>query len=121
MDRTESLPETVFDAARLTVRLDAIRANYRECQRLGGPAAVAGVVKANGYGLGAGAVTRTLSEAGCDAFFVARIEEGIAIRPLAPEARIFGKSVSRSETGETGLLCARNAPRSPDPANPCRV
>jgi len=89
MDRTESLPETVFDAARLTVRLDAIRANYRECQRLGGPAAVAGVVKANGYGLGAGAVTRTLSEAGCDAFFVARIEEGIAIRPLAPEARIF--------------------------------
>src|SRR5580692_7193856 len=89
MDRTDPLPETIFEAARLTVRLDAIRANYRQCQLLGGPAAVAGVVKADGYGLGAGAVARTLSEAGCDAFFVARIEAGIALRPLAAEARIY--------------------------------
>ncbi len=89
MDRTDPLPETIFEAARLTVRLDAIQANYRQCQLLGGPAAVAGVVKADGYGLGAGAVARTLVEAGCDAFFVARIEEGIALRPLAPEARIY--------------------------------
>src|SRR6202020_712820 len=26
---------------------------------------------------------------GCDTFFVARLEEGVALRPLAPKARIF--------------------------------
>lgn len=78
-----------FEAARLTVRLDAIQANYRLCQRLAGPAAVAGVVKADGYGCGAAQVTRALVQAGCDTFFVARLEEGIRLRPSAPQARIF--------------------------------
>jgi len=78
-----------FEAARLTVRLDAIVANYRLCQRLAGPAAVAGVVKADAYGTGAEPVTRALAAAGCDTFFVARLEEGIALRAVAPTARIF--------------------------------
>lgn len=80
---------TPFEAARLTVRLDAILANYRECRRLAGPAAVAGVVKADAYGLGAEQVTAALSGIGCDTFFVARLEEGVRLRPLAPTARIF--------------------------------
>ncbi|MGZ6006562.1 MAG: alanine racemase, partial [Rhizomicrobium sp.] len=78
-----------FEAARLTVRLGAIVANYRVCQRLAGPAAVAGVVKADGYGLGAVPVTRALAAAGCDTFFVARLEEGVELRPIVPQARIF--------------------------------
>ncbi len=78
-----------FEAARLTVRLDAVVANYRLCQRLAGPAAVSGVVKADGYGLGAEAVTRALAGAGCDTFFVARLAEGIALRRVVPDARIF--------------------------------
>jgi alanine racemase len=78
-----------FEAARLTVRLGAIVSNYRVCQRLSGPAAVAGVVKADGYGMGAVAVTRALAEAGCDTFFVARLEEGVQLRPIVPQARIF--------------------------------
>jgi len=78
-----------FEAARLTVRLDAVASNYRLCQRLAGPAVVAGVVKADGYGLGAPEVTRALSGAGCDTFFVARLEEGIRLRPVVPNARIF--------------------------------
>src|SRR5690349_8726266 len=78
-----------FQAARLTVRLDAVVANYRLCQRLIGPAAVSGVVKADGYGLGAEAVTRALAAAGCDTFFVARLEEGIALRRVVPAARIY--------------------------------
>jgi len=78
-----------FQAARLTVRLDAVVANYRLCQRLVGPASVSGVVKADGYGLGAVAVTRALAAAGCDTFFVARLEEGIGLRKVAPSARIF--------------------------------
>ncbi len=42
-----------FEAARLTVRLPAIIANYRTYRRMAGPTAVAAVVKADGYGLGA--------------------------------------------------------------------
>ena len=78
-----------FEAARLTVRLGAVAGNYRECARLAGPAAVAGVVKADSYGLGAEPVARALAAAGCDSFFVARLEEGIALRPIVPKARIF--------------------------------
>jgi alanine racemase len=78
-----------FDVACLTVRLGAVGANYREIRRLAGTAAVAGVVKADAYGLGMGPVARTLAKEGCDTFFVARLSEGMALRPLAPQARIF--------------------------------
>ena len=74
--------------ARLTVRLGAIVENFRLCQEFSATKA-AGVVKADAYGLGAEAVARALGEAGCDTFFVARLEEGIAVRPVARQARIF--------------------------------
>jgi alanine racemase len=83
------MSQSDFQAARLTVRLGAVVSNYRRCQRLAGPAAVAGVVKADAYGLGAAAVTKALADAGCDTFFVARVEEGAALRPVVPNARIF--------------------------------
>jgi alanine racemase len=41
---------------------------------------VAGVVKANAYGLGAVPVARALSAAGCRHFFVAHLSEGMALR-----------------------------------------
>jgi len=78
-----------FEAARLTVRLGAIGANFRACRRLAGPAAVAGVVKADAYGMGMTQVARHLVSIGCDTFFVARLEEGVALRTAAPDARIF--------------------------------
>jgi alanine racemase len=78
-----------FEAARLTVRLPAIVANYRTYCRMAGPTAVAGVVKADAYGLGAARVAPALAEAGCDSFFVARLEEGIVLRKVVPRARIF--------------------------------
>lgn len=78
-----------FEAARLTVRLKAIAANYRTYRRLAGPTAVAAVVKADAYGLGAACVAPALADAGCDSFFVARLEEGVALRKLLPRARIF--------------------------------
>jgi alanine racemase len=78
-----------FEAARLTVRLSAIAANHRTYCRLAGPTAVAAVVKADAYGLGASRITPALVQAGCDSFFVARLEEGVALRKLAPQARIF--------------------------------
>jgi len=89
MDRADEGTFTDFDAACLTVRLGAITANFKTAQRLAGPAAVASVVKADAYGTGLVPAARALAKAGCDTFFVARIEEGIALRPLAPRARIF--------------------------------
>jgi len=73
------VPETHAGAV-LTINLDAITSNYQSLtDRLGGvkPAAV---VKADGYGLGAGPVAVTLANAGCRVFFVAHLEEGIGLR-----------------------------------------
>ncbi len=78
-----------FESARLTIRLGALANNYREFIRRCAPARVAAAVKADAYGLGMEPVARTLADAGCDIFFVARVEEGIALRPLQPQARIF--------------------------------
>lgn len=78
-----------FETARLAVRLGAVAANYRLCGELASPAAVAGVVKADAYGLGAVPVARALAQTGCDSFFVARLEEGIALRHALPLPRIF--------------------------------
>ncbi len=89
MDRADEGILAEFDAACLTVRLGAIASNFQTAQQLAGPAAVAGVVKADGYGTGMIPAARALLRAGCDTFFVARLEEGIALRPLAPKARIF--------------------------------
>ncbi len=87
-----------YEVARLTVRLGATAENYRICRRLAAGAAVAGVVKADGYGLGAAEVTRALAAQGCDTFFVARLEEGITLRPVVPKARIFVLDGVRAET-----------------------
>jgi len=83
------MTEEDFQAARLTVRLGAIAANYRTYRRMTGPASVAAVVKADAYGLGAAQVAPALAGVGCDSFFVARLEEGVRLRKLLPQARIF--------------------------------
>lgn len=63
----------------LRVDLGAVVANWRDLgARHGAP--VAGVVKADGYGLGAAPVARALAAAGCRHFFVAHLSEGIALR-----------------------------------------
>jgi alanine racemase len=89
MDRTDESRIADFEAARLTVRLGAVAANFKTAQRLAGTATAAAVVKADAYGTGMAPVVPALIRAGCDTFFVARLEEGLALRPLAQEARIF--------------------------------
>jgi alanine racemase len=74
---------------RLTVDISALVANYRLLRELSGRARTAGVVKANAYGLGVEIVVPALLAADCEDFFVALPEEGIAVRTLAPDARIF--------------------------------
>ena len=83
------MKDSDFEAAWLTVRLGAIAENYKSFRRLAGSVAVAGVVKADGYGLGAEFIAPALAAAGCDTFFVARLEEGIVLRRTLPHVRIF--------------------------------
>ncbi|TPI32241.1 alanine racemase [Mesorhizobium sp. B3-1-6] len=74
----------------LTIDLGAIRENYRRLKvRLDG-VRCAGVLKADGYGLGAAQVASALAKEGCDIFFVALLGEGIALRKaIGPGPDIF--------------------------------
>lgn len=76
----------------LDIDLGAVVANWRLLAAKAAPAACAAVVKANGYGLGAVPVARALSRAGCGRFFVATLDEGIALREALgaePEIAVF--------------------------------
>jgi len=74
----------------LTIDLDAIAANWRLLSARIGGAPCAAVVKADAYGLGADKVASALETAGCRDFFVAHLEEGIALRgTLADGSRVF--------------------------------
>jgi alanine racemase len=65
--------------ASLTVDLSALARNFHTLQGLIG-VPVNPVVKADGYGLGAGAVARRLMAEGARTFFVARAAEGVLLR-----------------------------------------
>lgn len=82
-----------FSSARatafLTIDLDAVTANWRRLKAMVGGAETAAVVKADGYGLGAVPVARALERAGAKTFFVATIDEGIAVRAALPDSTIF--------------------------------
>ena len=72
--------------SRLTVDLDALAANHATLIAAAAGAEVAPVVKADAYGLGAGPVSRRLWAEGARRFFVARLEEGEALREqLGPD------------------------------------
>ena len=66
--------------SRLTIDLDALAANYNTLCGLAAGAEIAPVVKADGYGLGAGPVARKLHGQGARTFYVARLVEGEALR-----------------------------------------
>lgn len=68
-----------------TVDLDALAANHASLRLSAGGAEVAPVAKADGYGLGAAAVARRLHAEGARRFFVARVEEGEALREALGE------------------------------------
>ena len=70
----------------LKVDLAAIAANWLDLCRRHAPGAVAAVVKADAYGLGAAKVARHLYEAGCRHFFTAHLAEALPLRRLLPGA-----------------------------------
>jgi len=74
----------------LTIDLDAIAANYRLLAERAPGAVVAGVMKADAYGLGMAQVAPTLARAGCRVFFTAHVEEGMRLRGIVPaESTIY--------------------------------
>jgi alanine racemase len=72
----------------LRVDLGAIVANWRLLVSRHPAGPVAAVVKGDGYGLGAGPVARALYDAGCRHFFVALLDEALAIRDRIPDAML---------------------------------
>lgn len=77
------------EAARLTVDLQALADNWRLMAKKSGKARTAAVLKADAYGIGLEPAARTLYRAGARDFFVATPAEGRALRPTAPDGRIF--------------------------------
>lgn len=71
--------------ATLTVDLDAVVENWRRIKARVGKARVAGILKADAYGLGLAQVGPALYRAGCRDFFVARLSEGQRLRVVVPE------------------------------------
>lgn len=96
----------------LTIDLDAIRDNYRTLKRQLGGVECAGVVKADGYGLGAPAIAAALHAEGCRSFFIAHIEEAIRLRAaLGDGDRLYvlnglppGAESACAEAGVTPVL-----------------
>jgi alanine racemase len=73
----------------LTVDLQALAANYRTLEQVGGTP-VHPVVKADAYGLGAAACAERLMQEGARTFFVARTREGEQLRTaLGPDVAIY--------------------------------
>ncbi|WP_435301086.1 alanine racemase [Aureimonas altamirensis] len=83
-------PLAMVGAGTLTIDLAAVRSNYRGlCQAAAG-AAVAGVVKADAYGLGAARIAQVLYQEGCRTFFVAQLMEALSLRDGLPgDAELF--------------------------------
>lgn len=82
---------SAFDRATafLTIDVGAIVANWRRIRdHVGATCEAAAVVKADCYGLGADRIAPALAAAGCRTFFVATIDEGIALRKVVADAAI---------------------------------
>ena len=72
----------------LEIDLPAIVANWHTLRRRHPSGPVAGVIKADGYGLGARQVAAALHAAGCRHFFVAYLDEALAVRDVVPAAML---------------------------------
>ena len=69
----------------LEIDLAGIVENWCFLSRKVSPASCAAVVKADAYGLGAFAVATALAAAGCRRFFVATLDEALALRGALPD------------------------------------
>ena len=110
-----SVPEHLAGAV-LSIDLDAVAGNYRTLLETLGGVPSAGVVKADGYGLGAARVGPALYAAGCRVLCVAHAGEGVALRAVLPDAEIHilnGLLPGAAETYHWRELARRSPPPPP--------
>lgn len=102
-------------SAVLEIDVAGIVANWRFLAARVAPTECAAVVKADGYGLGAAIVAASLATAGCRQFFVATLDEALALRKTLPGpceiAVLNGPSPgSGGEFAACGLVPVLNEP-----------
>lgn len=73
----------------LKIDLVAIKNNYRILQNIAPTTIMGAAVKANCYGLGMNEIVPALYDAGCRDFFVANLDEAIALRSFNQIANIY--------------------------------
>jgi len=101
----------------LTIDLGVIQSNWLKLQGIGAGADVAGVIKANAYGLGADKVGNALYTVGCREFFFASVDEALTARTLLPADAIIyvlgdiraGDEHLLIESNLTPVLCSLSA------------
>jgi len=74
---------------RLILSRQALAQNYQYLSSVAGKAECAASIKADAYGLGIEFVAPVLWEAGCKTYFVAYLEEALALRELLHDATIY--------------------------------
>ncbi|NGN42136.1 alanine racemase [Mesorhizobium sp. CGMCC 1.15528] len=109
-----SQPSLAEAGALLTIDLSALRENYRLLKSHLGATRCAGVVKADGYGLGAAEVAKALLAEGCDTFFVAHLGEGLTLRAVlsdGPEIYILNGTPpgAEAEAAAADLITIANS------------
>jgi alanine racemase len=106
MDETRLTRRAMTAQGTLTIDLDAIARNWRKLAASAAPAECAAVVKADAYGLGAARVVPTLAAAGCRTFFVATLDEGVAVREALRTAEASVYVLSGAPRGAEGDFIA---------------
>lgn len=82
----------------LTIDLAALRRNYQTLCAAAPRADVAGIVKANAYGIGVDDALQVLEGENCPIYFTATLAEAIVVRPLTTQAvAVLGGPVSPDE------------------------
>ncbi|MEM9740140.1 MAG: alanine racemase [Pseudomonadota bacterium] len=99
---------------RATIHLSNIVDNWRRLNAHSGPGGAGAVVKADAYGHGVGPVSKALSNAGCQAFFVAYGFEGAQVRHAVgegPDIFVFNGlgAISAEEIKESDLIPVLNS------------
>lgn len=87
--KNKRVQENMQKSGVLTISLKALAANYRHFQdKVGETCAVAGVVKADAYGLGLKPIVEALTVLNCPQYFVATLDEAIQLRHVNAKAPV---------------------------------
>jgi alanine racemase len=83
------LPDLSSSAPRIEIDLKIVAENFARFQAIAPNTEISAVLKADAYGLGAVPVASVLAKQGCKSFWLARVEEAVALRPLLPDADLY--------------------------------